>query len=103
MVKITFPLQSLSASGSIMETLTFSRRAKCQQVRLQRKQSDRFSESQKTQRSFFSLASLSARKKDYGDSALGVSLYGVDVEFYKEQVANLPLTWYNFAISTYPK
>jgi len=56
MVKITGPLHSDSASGTISDVLTFSNRATGQQCRYQRKQKDVITPLRTAQRFKFSLA-----------------------------------------------
>ena len=53
MVKVTAPLLSEKASGSVGVFLTFSERKSGSQVRFQKKQKDRQSEAQQDQRSWY--------------------------------------------------
>jgi hypothetical protein len=55
MVKITGPLHSDTASGTIADVLTFSQRASGQQVRYQKKQKDVSSAARVVQRAKFNL------------------------------------------------
>jgi len=56
MAKITGPLLSISASGSIGPRLTYSKRTSGQQVRYQRAQTDYVNEARATQRGYFQTA-----------------------------------------------
>jgi len=56
MAKLKNPLLSSSASGSIGNILTFSKRAKVNQVRYQRGQKDYINDARTTQRSHFKIA-----------------------------------------------
>jgi len=55
MPKVSGPLYSVSASGSIGERLTFSKRASGQQARFQKPQKDRTTAERTIQRAKFSL------------------------------------------------
>lgn len=57
MAKITGPLFSQEASGSMGPRLTFSHRKSGQQVRFQKKQKDYNTADQATQRNYFELGS----------------------------------------------
>ena len=56
MAKLVAPLFSLNASGSIGEALTFSNRRSGAQVRFQKKQKDKRSDDQLSQRELFKTA-----------------------------------------------
>lgn len=70
MVKITGPLHSDDASGSVGPCLTFSKRRSGSQVRFQKKQKDVITSGRTTQRAKFSLGldlwrSLPDNEKEY--------------------------------------
>ena len=56
MAKVTGPLLSATAHGSIGPRLTYSKRTNCQQVRIQKKQSDIQSQLRLAQRLKFSIS-----------------------------------------------
>jgi hypothetical protein len=101
MPKITGPLFSEKASGTVQTVLTFSNKRTGQQVRYQKKQKDFESVPQLDQRNKFQLASLSCRLMDYGVAIAGVSSFGVDDIFYTEKAKNKNVTGYNLCISDY--
>lgn len=99
MVKVKSPLFSVSASGTISEFLTFSNRRTIQQCRWQRKQKDRNSSRQNSQRLLFLSARDIASSRDFGNCIFGYSLFGLDVSGLKELALNKKMTWYNYLIS----
>jgi len=89
MAKITGPLMSVSASGSIAKRLTFSQRKSGQQVRFQKAQKDVITDARTTARANYTLAYTawgflnSAEKEVYNDRAKGQQLTGFNL-FVKE-------------------
>lgn len=76
MVKITRPLQSFSAHGTIAGGLTFSQRKSGQQVRWQRKQKDVVTPARTAQRAEFLLGRESWGMYDFGIQQFGYFLAG---------------------------
>lgn len=76
MAKVTGPLLSETAHGTIAGTLTFSLRKTGQQVRFQRKQKDKITPLRTLQRDRFILALEAWRFWDYGLLQFGFSLFG---------------------------
>jgi len=98
MVKVLFPLMSFSASGSIAQFLTFSKRASGQQVRWQKKQNDVQSVERLTQRNLFLSASNAARFFEVGSIIPGNFILGTDIDDFNLRAKKTPLTGYNLAI-----
>jgi len=98
MAKISVPLMSLSASGSIAQFLTFSRRISGQQVRWQKKQNDVETSGRSEQRSKFLLASLASRFWQVGDAECGASICGTDMDVINNIAKPTRLTGYNLSI-----
>jgi hypothetical protein len=76
MVKVTSPLQSLSASGTIAKGLTFSERKSGSQVRWQRKQKDKITVLRTAQRANFNIALAMWPFVDIGICECGYVLCG---------------------------
>lgn len=90
MVKITAPLMSQKASGSIGECLTFSARKSGAQVRYQKKQKDRQSAGQLIQRAWYSQA------------VAGWLLLDADEKkIYNERAKTLTMTGFNLYIKEF--
>jgi hypothetical protein len=73
MAKLSGPLLSNNAHGSISNALTFSSRKSCKQVRFQRKQKDVITTGRTTQRDFYAEActmwnTLTANEKQQWDT-----------------------------------
>jgi len=102
MAKITGPLMSSTASGSIAETLTFSKKRTGQQVRIQRKQKDVITPARTAQRNLYSEALSEWRsfsfsvKSAYELEAYPKKITGFNL-FVKKYLLNLfsfkGLTW----------
>lgn len=75
-MKITGPLQSISASGTIAKNLTFSLRKSGQQVRWQKKQKDKITTARTTQRAKFQIAMEAWKYWDYGIINYGFQCFG---------------------------
>ena len=98
-MKIKAPLQSEAASGMIGPRITFSKRKSGQQARFQKGQKDARSASQISQREKFENASFSCRYREYGVAFFGITLFGLDENFYIEEAKGKPMSEYNFCIS----
>jgi len=99
MARIKSPFFSVSASGTIGKSLTFSKRRSFQQCRWQRKQKDSNTISQKSQRSLFLFAQEIIKYRDFGNCVFGFSLYGINKDGLKDQSLGKQMTWYNYIIS----
>lgn len=97
-MRVSGPLFSKTASGSVVDVLTFSKRKSGQQVRFQRKQSYLASVEQLTQRSKFSAASVACRFFEFGELQFGACLFGNEAELYVGANGVRPLTSYNQCI-----
>lgn len=97
MVKITQPLFSLEARGTIAKSLTFSERKTGAQVRWQKKQKDVQSVERLEQREKFLSASNAARFYEVGTIILGNFVFGVDIEDYNIEAKYQPFSGYNLA------
>ena len=76
MAKLTSPLHSLSARGTIAGGLTFSIRPSGQQVRWQRKQKDIITSARSAQRAKFLLGRDSWNEQDMGFAECGAVIVG---------------------------
>jgi hypothetical protein len=90
MAKIRNPLNSISASGSIGERLTFSQRKSGQQARFQKKQSDKITTKRITERALYSSAVL-------GWNGLDTMLK----ENWKSAAYSRHMTGYNFYVKVF--
>ena len=102
-MKITGPLQSERASGTVADVLTFSHKRTGQQARFQKKQKDANTSSQGVQRAKFLNASTACRFMEYGVAIFGASLYGPDKSFYDEKAEKKEMTGYNLCVADYLK
>jgi len=98
-MKVSGPLFSLEAHGTVGKVLTFSRRASGQQVRFQRKQKDTNSVSQQAQRSAFEQASLLCRNFDYGGAIFGFSKFSLSPTLFEDEAEKKHMSGYNFCIA----
>jgi len=99
MARVSSPLFSKSASGSVSDVLTFSKRNSGQQVRFQKKQKDVSTVERVEQRGKFFNASLACRFMLYGEAYLGISFFGVTKDFFTDEATDIPMTGYNLCIS----
>lgn len=76
MAKLTFPLMSLSAHGTIAKNLTFSERKTGNQVRWQKKQKDVLTTARETQRNKFKSYREAWDMFDFGVQEFGYILAG---------------------------
>jgi hypothetical protein len=100
-MKITGPLLSQKAHGTVGDILTFSHRKEGQLARFQKKQKDVLSPARIIQRQKFENASLACRFFEYGDAIYGVALYGHEKSLYLEESKGQDLTGYNVCIKEY--
>lgn len=98
-MKLTAPLFSVSASGSIRDTLTFSKRKTCNQVRFQRKQKDVITAPRTAQRLKFIDGVYFWNHREYGDFEYGWGFYGIDPDGFELLAAPLHMTGYNLFLS----
>jgi hypothetical protein len=98
MAKLTGPLMSEAASGSIAGFLTFSERKSGSQVRWQRKQEDVVTAPRIEQRAIFLLASQNCRFDGFGTIMIGSYLYGSVVEMYNAKAEGKGMSGYNLCI-----
>jgi hypothetical protein len=97
-MRISAPLFSQNASGSITPCLTFSKKSSGQQARWQKKQKDADSTLQNEQRLKFLLSSVACRFMEYGEAYHGASLYGNEKLGYNVGAFAQNLTGYNLCI-----
>lgn len=97
-MKIKGPLMSQEAHGTIAGNITFSKRRSGQQARYQKKQSEPASVSQTAQQLLFLNASISCRNKEFGVAFFGISIFGVDDDFYNEESQGKKMSGYNLCI-----
>ena len=97
-MKVKGPLLSKEARGTAADVLTFSIKQTGQQVRYQKKQKDKNSALQQSQRADFLNASFACRFMDYGESFFGASIYGHEKTPYNELAKNKGYTGYNLCI-----
>lgn len=98
MVKVVAPIHSVSASGVLVDFLTFSNRKKYNLCRWQKKQKDSNTIKQNVQRSQFLLARDIASARDFGNTIFGFSLFGLDPSGLKTKSSHLNISWYNYLI-----
>ena len=103
MTKITGPLFSENASGTIAGFLTFSKRSTGQQVRWQKKQKDAESAGQVAQRADFSTASVACRFFEYGVISFGAALFGAEKSIFDLAAKGKPVSGYNLCIDEFLK
>jgi len=101
MTKITGPLFSENASGTIAEFLTFSKRRTGQQVRWQKKQKDAGSVGQVAQRADFSTASVACRFFEYGVLSFGAGIFGAEKSIFDLAAAGKSVSGYNLCIEEF--
>jgi hypothetical protein len=100
-MKITNPLLSQEAHGTLGDVLTFSKKKVGQLARYQRKQRDVLTISRTEQRQKFQNASLGCRFFEYGEAIFGVALFGNEKSLYLEEAKKQDLTPYNVCIKEY--
>lgn len=87
-MRVTLPLQSLTAHGTIAGNLTFSVRHGRQLARFQRKQKDRITAPRTAQRNKFAVAMSMWPLHDFGKMQFGYNLVGS----HFVNLTRLPLT-----------
>ena len=87
MAKVTAPLASIGASGSVHGTLTFSQRKSGQQVRFQKKQKDYVNDARQAARANYSAAVAAWRAMTTEEKAV-----------YFTRAENMPMTGYNLFV-----
>ena len=92
---------SLEASGTVAGFLTFSKKQTGQQVRWQKKQQDRMSAEQLTQREKFLNSSIACRFFEYGDRVYSVMVYGSEKSLFDTEAEQKNLTGYNLCIEEF--
>jgi len=97
-MKITAPIFSLIAKGTIGRVLTFSHRRTGQLARFQRKPKDVLTAGRAEQRSRFITASDSCRFLEIGTAFYGLYSFGSDHAFYNRKALGKPITGYNVCI-----
>jgi hypothetical protein len=100
-MKITNPLLSQEAYGTLGDVLTFSKKKVGQLARYQRKQRDVLTISREKQRQKFQNASFGCRFFEYGEAIFGVALFGNEKSLYLEEAKKQGLTPYNVCIKEY--
>jgi len=100
-MKVSQPLLSQSASGSVTPFLTFSKRKSGQQCRYQKRQINAASASQAVHRAKFSNAQCACDLMEYGVLFFGVALFGNELSLYSASVAGQNLTEKNQCIREY--
>lgn len=98
MAKLSMPLCSYSASGTISHFLTFSNRNSGSQVRWQKKQKDNESANRLEQRRKFLSASLACRFYYLGVIIAGNGICGLEIEDVNLEAEKLPMSGYNLGI-----
>jgi len=98
-MKVSGPLQSEEAHGTVANFLTFSKRKTGQQARYQNKQKDANSSDQQIQRAKFLNASIACLKMEYGIITIGSALYGNNKAIDTELIAGKAVTEYNNCIA----
>lgn len=100
-MKVSGPLQSEQASGTIAGVLTFSKRQSGQQARFQKKQKDRQSVDQLAQRFLFLNAADACRFTELGEAICGVAMCGCNKPDNDEKAKGKKYTGYNLCIADY--
>ena len=100
-MKITAPLFSAAAHGTVGEILTFSKRESGQQARFQKKQKDVLTAKRTTQRNKFISAVSRWNLRDFGIAVAGLSFYGVDPAAFEKKGTKINLTGYDFFIKSF--
>jgi hypothetical protein len=100
-MKVTQPLLSETASGSVGPFLTFSRRKSGQQCRYQKRQTNAASAGQAVQRAAFSKAQCACDLMEFGVLLFGVALFGNELALYRDAVQVKNITEKNQCISEY--
>jgi len=100
-MKITGPLQSERASGTVAEFLTFSHRKSGQQCRFQKKQKDANTIGQIEQRAKFQVAICACNFMKYGEAVFGCALFGNDLSLYSTKAERKKITSQNQCVSEY--
>lgn len=91
-MKVTSPLLSKTASGTFAGLLTFSHKQSGQMCRFQRKQKDRHSSDQNTQRVLFKTAVCACSLMEFGVLNFGISLFGNQLVLYTRAARSNHLT-----------
>ena len=100
-MKVSGPLFSQEAHGTLGDVLTFSKKNVGQLVRHQRKQRDILTFLREKQRQKFQNASFGCRFFEYGEAIFGVALFGNEKSLYLEEAKKQGLTPYNVCIKNY--
>lgn len=90
---------SEEASGTVGNLITFSKRKSGQQARYQRKQKDVITAPRTAQRDKFILASESCRFMGFGETIFGITIFGVDADYYNDRIKSKKMSVYNLCIS----
>lgn len=100
-MKVSAPLLSESASGSVGPFLTFSKRKSGQQVRFQTRQHYPATADQATQRAAFAKARCACDALLIGELFLGVALLGNELSLYTTSANKNQITEQNQCVSEY--
>lgn len=101
MAKVTLPLLSESAQGSVGGVLTFSVRGSGQQVRYQRKQKNLPSADQVVARAVYADACLAWYLMEYGVAQYGEAQYGDSQDFNNALAEGEAMSGFNIFVQDY--
>ena len=100
-MKVIAPLMSKSASGSVLDVLTFSKKKTGQMCRFQRKQKSPGNAKQAPQRADFKIAICACNYLDYGVCFFGVAIFGNQLSLYTAEANRKKITEQNQCVSEF--
>lgn len=98
-MRVIAPLMSKTASGSVRDVLTFSKKKTIQICRFQRKQKSPGTSQQAPQRADFSFAVCACNHYGYGASFYGATFYGLEMALFTAEAERRGITEPNQCVS----
>lgn len=98
-MKVIAPLMSKSASGSVRDVLTFSKKKTGQMCRFQRKQKSPGNANQAPQRANFLIAICPCNYLEYGVAFFGAAIFGNQLSLYTAEANRRGITEQNQCVS----